>query len=301
VLWILCLDDETYRLLAKLQLDQVELVRLAELERADPALVMTKPTRQTIEYYWTCGPAFLLYLLARHPQIETLTYLDADMFLFSDPTPVYDELGPGSILLVHHRWPPEAPRRGPTPRPKGLYNVGLLVFRRTTSALTCLQVWRENCLEWCFDRIEPGRFGDQKYLDDWPARFDGVVVSQHKGIGLAPWNLASYRYRYDDSTIWVNSDRLVLYHFQGLRALTPWLYDPAWRRYGHRIQPNAATRHRIYLPYIRELRAAQRHLRAAGLTLDARDTVRSDDGRIRVLARMILRRRFLVVTDTFAL
>src|SRR5687767_6020387 len=74
VLWILCLDDETYRLLAKLQLDQVELVRLAELERADPALVIAKSTRQTIEYYWTCGPAFLIHLLTRHPQIATLTY-----------------------------------------------------------------------------------------------------------------------------------------------------------------------------------------------------------------------------------
>jgi hypothetical protein len=295
---VLCLDDDTYKTLTHLGLDHLALTPLAELERADSALLEVKPTRRPVEYYWTCGPAFLLHLLARQRDIDTLAYLDANLFFFGDPTPIYDELGQASILLVHHRWPASAPRRGQAPRPKGTYNVGLLVFRRSESALACLQLWRERCLEWCFDRIEPGHFGDQKYLDEWPGRFEGVIVSQHKGIGLAPWNVASYRYSYDDSRIWVDSEPLVFYHFQGLRAVTRWLYDPAWRRYGRWIHPNAATRHRIYVPYVRELRAAEKRIRALGLVLDGRGSARD---RVRVLARMIRRRRFLVVTDTFAL
>jgi hypothetical protein len=128
-----------------------------------------------------------------------------------------------------------------------------------------------------------------------------VIVAQHKGIGLAPWNLASYRYSYDNDRIYVDSDPLVFYHFQGLRAVTRWLYDPAWRRYGRWLQPSANARHRIYVPYVRELRAAERRIRAAGLAPDARDSVRSDEAGVRVLARMVRRRRFLVVTDSFAL
>jgi hypothetical protein len=301
VLRVLCLDHDTYQTLAHLRLDHLALTPLAELEAADSALLHVKPARRPIEYYWNCGPAFLLYLLARHHQIDTLAYLDADLFFFGDPTPIYDELGLGSILLVHHRWPPAGSPRGPIPRPKGMYNVGLVVFRRTASALACLKLWRERCLEWCFDRIEPGRFGDQKYLDEWPDRFDGVIVSQHKGIGLAPWNLASYRYSYHGSRICVDSDPLVFYHFQGLRAITRWLYDPAWRRYGLWIRPNATARRRIYVPYVRELRAAQRRIQALGLAPDARDSVRTEEDGARVLARMVRRRRFLVVTDTFAL
>jgi hypothetical protein len=301
VLRVLCLDDETYQTLRQLRLDHLALTRLAELERADPALLATRPGRQPVEYYWTCGPAFLLYLLSQHDQIDTLTYLDADLFFFGDSSPIYRELGSGSVLIVHHRWPPAAPGRGPVPRPKGSYNVGLLVFRRTAAGLTCLRDWRERCLEWCYDRVEPGRFGDQKYLDAWPGRFEGVVVAQHKGIGLAPWNLAGYRYQYDDDAIQVDSDPLVFYHFQGLRAVTPWLYDPAWRRQGRSLQPDARVRRRIYVPYVRELRALERRLRAGGFVRQPRASVRTDEDRLRLLGRMLRQRRFLVVTDTFAL
>jgi hypothetical protein len=301
VLRVLCLDDETYQTLSHLRLDHLALTRLVELERADPELLEVKPTRQPVEYYWTCGPAYLQFLLTRHPQIGALAYLDADLYCFSDPTPIFAELGSGSILLVHHRWPAEATPGEPAPRPKGTYNVGLLVFRRSAPALACLRDWRERCLEWCFDRVEPGRFGDQKYLDEWPDRFEGVGVSQLKGAGLGPWSLASYRYSYHGPIIYVDSEPLMFYHFQGLRAVTRWLYDPAWRRYGRWMHPNAAARRWIYVPYVRELRAAQSYLRAAGVVADPCDTVRSGERGLRVLARMVRRRRFLIVTDTFAL
>ena len=61
-LWILCLDEETFTILSKLQFEHVELIRLSELERADPALLAVKPTRRGVEYYWTCTAAFLGHL-----------------------------------------------------------------------------------------------------------------------------------------------------------------------------------------------------------------------------------------------
>src|SRR5436309_7310877 len=63
VLWVLCLDDETHRVLSLLRLPGVNLVPLAVLERADPALLQVKPQRRTYEYFWTCGPAYLVHLL----------------------------------------------------------------------------------------------------------------------------------------------------------------------------------------------------------------------------------------------
>jgi hypothetical protein len=295
VLWVLCLDEQTHRTLSNLRLEQVELVRLAELEQADRALLAAKPGRQAVEYYWTCGPAFLLYLFERHARIGLLTYLDADLYFFDDPGPIYRLFQAGSILVVEHRWAPTAPVHD---KQKGTYNVGLLAFRRTEEALACLKRWREQCLEWCFDRIEPTRFGDQKYLDDWPSRYRGVVVLQHKGAGLAPWNLEPYRYSLRAGKVWVDADPLLYYHFNRLKVVTRWLYDPAaWE---HRQRLGAIVKHHVYVPYVRELRAAGALICDAGASVDPVDTVRFSANRLLRLARMVRHRSFLLATDGVA-
>jgi len=296
VLWILCLDDETQRTLARLRLDSVKLVPLAELERADPALLEVKPGRQPVEYYWTCGPAFLRHLLGQHSRIDFLTYLDADLFFFSDPTPIYDEFGDGSILLIEYRRTPVATRAS---RSKSRFNVGLLVFRRTPAGLACLERWREQCIEWCFDRVEPGRWGDQKYLDDWPTRFDTVTVLRHKGAGLAPWNVGNYRFRYELGRVLVDREPLMFYHFARLRIVTGWLYEPGLHRWGHEMQ--RTVKHHIYVPYLRELRAAGKLIRGVGGDAPASDSLlhgRSEQ--VSPLA-MMWHRTFLIVTDSHAL
>jgi hypothetical protein len=49
-LWTLCLDEDTQHTLQDLHLEHLRLVSIVELERADPALLEVKPTRQTTEY-----------------------------------------------------------------------------------------------------------------------------------------------------------------------------------------------------------------------------------------------------------
>ena len=147
VLWVLCLDDETYRTLTRLRLEHVKLVELTELELAHRELLRAKPGRKAFEYYWTCGPAFLMYIFQRHASIKALTYLDADLFFFGDPSPLYLELDQNSILLFEHRFSPAVHADHSV---KGIYNVGLIIFRRTPVTLACLEWWSERCIEWCF-------------------------------------------------------------------------------------------------------------------------------------------------------
>src|SRR5205823_10040223 len=103
--------------------------------------------------------------------------------------------------------------------------VGLMAFRNDSFGRECLEWWRERCLEWCYDRLEGDRFADQKYLDDWPTRFERVVVLQHKGAGVAPWNAMNYQICLQNGRVIVDGQPLIFYHFHGLKIINRWLYE----------------------------------------------------------------------------
>lgn len=255
VLHALALDETTRRILTAMKLPHVRVVPLPELEEYDPDLASVKKNRSRVEYYFTCTPSLTRYVIEHVADSEIVTYLDADLFLFADPEPIFRELGDGAVLIVAHRFPPDLRHF----ESAGVYNVGWLSFRKTPEGQTCLNWWRERCLEWCFDRVEPDRFADQKYLDDWPARFPGVVVLQHKGGGLAPWNVRNYALTESAGGIWVDDQPLILYHFHGLRWVKPWLVQSRLSEYG--VSPGQTLKGRLYAPYLRELLRVERDLR----------------------------------------
>lgn len=259
-LYVLCLDDHTHTYLSGPNApDGITPIKLSELEAADPTLAATKSTRSTVEYYFTCTAAFQLYLLDRFPAIDLITYLDADLYFYSSLEPIFAELGDRSILIVGHRFPEHLKRL----EVFGIYNVGLLTFRRDADGLACLQWWRERCIEWCYDRLEDGKFGDQKYLDDWPERFRNVVVLRHKGANLAPWNLAGYTITERDGRVMVDENPLIFYHFHKLKLVGQNLIDTGLT--DPKASLNRTVRRRIYAPYIRELREVMRSSGAAAI------------------------------------
>ena|SRR5581483_1751538 len=211
VLHILCMDDAVHDLLGRMALPNVQLIRRVDFE--DPELLEVKPTRTVAEYCWTCTPSLPLYVLEHHPDLELITYLDADLFLFSSPEPIFDEFGNGSILIIEHRFAPRFAHF----TVNGKYNVEWLTFRRDANGLAALRWWREKCIDWCFYRLEEDRMGDQKYLDSWPSRFQGVHVLQHVGAGVAPWNFSNYRIGEQDAHPTIDAAPLIFYHFHGFR------------------------------------------------------------------------------------
>lgn len=238
--WILCFDDETYDILEKMRLPRAELIHLGDFE--NPDLLAIKSTRTPVEYYWTATPDLLLYVFDRDASISQLTYLDADLFFFAPPDPVEQELDDDSILLVEHRFSPDLAYLAAE---SGIYNVSLLAFRRDANALACLQWWRERCLEWCYARVEDGKMGDQKYLDDWRTRFPGVAVLQHPGCGVAPWNIQNYTLDRRNDAVHVDDAPLIFYHFHQFKPLGPRQFDLAQR---YRLTRQAIDL--IYRPYI---------------------------------------------------
>lgn len=253
ILWVLCFDEVTHTILREMKLPGLQTISLEEFEEGDHKLLEAKKTRNNVEYYWTCTPSLPLYILRRNPGIDAITYLDADLFFFQDSLPLAQELGDASILILEHRYSPD--HESATPR-RGIYNVSVLSFRNDQNGLACLLWWRERCLEWCFNRVEDGKFGDQRYLDDWLSRFPNVRIVQNKGIGLAPWNISNYTVSVRNRRIHVDDDPLIIYHFHSLRIITRSLYDLADPSY--KITREHAQL--IYQPYMRELQATMREV-----------------------------------------
>ena len=214
-LWVFCMDQESEALLRRLALPGLRTVALAELERFDPELAAVKPSRSRVEYCWTATASTCLYLLEHEPEAALVTYLDADLMFFSSPAPLFAELGDGSILLTPHGLEPGASQAG-------RFCVQFLPFRRDESGLAALRWWRERCLEWCYDRLEDGKFGDQRYLDDWPSRFSAVRVLHHPGA-LGPWDAPQRRLERRGGQLVVDGEPLVFFHFAALWLYRGWL------------------------------------------------------------------------------
>ena len=268
-LWVLCLDEPVHAALSALELPHMTLVPLAELEAADRELLKVKGGRSTVEYYFTCTPAWPLWVFNHAPHLDMITYLDADLFFFADPAPIFEELGARSVGIIAHRFPPDMRWR----ECYGIYNVGWVSFRRDANGIACLRWWRERCIEWCHDRAEAGRFGDQKYLDAWPELFDGVAVLEHPGANVAPWNLVGHTLDWINGRVTCCGRPLIFFHFHGLRRVWRWLVDPNLTLYEARITP--VFRRYVLLPYLVCLRATAakvedplspgvRHMNASG-------------------------------------
>lgn len=295
VLWVLALDEFTEALLRELGEPRLRVVALAELEAGDPELRAAKANRTPVEYTFTLSPCWPRWLLARQPGIDRVTYLDADLFFFGAPAPVFAAMDAAraSVLITGHRFPSWLRHY----EQHGRFNVGLLSFRRDAAGLACLDDWRARCLEWCHDRVEGDRYADQKYLDAWPARLGAaLLVLDRPGVNLAPWNWANEEFV---ARAWVDDGRrsrvsvalprcetgsraqgrdapatagqrrrgdapgdggLVVFHFARFRPLRgDWWWQSGQLDYG--VMP-WRRRQAIYGPYWRALAAARAEIAA---------------------------------------
>jgi hypothetical protein len=233
-LWVVCMDETVEQRLRELALPGLHLLPLAEVET--DALRRVRPGRSIGEYCWTLTPFSAQFVFSRAPDAARVTYVDADLWFFGDPQRLLDELDRSGAhaLITPHAYSPEYDQSAAS----GIYCVQFLTFRNTPEAGAIQRWWQERCLEWCFSRIEDGKFGDQKYLDDWPTRFAGAVhVLERVELALGPWN--ANRFIRDDAFL------PVFFHFHGLRVASRGsllLYS------AYRLTPQARRPYERYAP-----------------------------------------------------
>jgi len=240
---MLCFDDISVKYIHKLNLNYVTIIPQKLFEAGDELLVETKKDRTRLEYYYTCGPSLLLYVLNHYPEVDIITYLDSDLFFFNDPYPLIQEIDGYSIGMTVHNFPEykSAPKTGK-------YNVGWLSFRRDVNGIACLKWWRDKCINWCYEFFEDDKYADQMYLDEWPKLFHGVKILEHKGANVASWNVSDYNIYKQDCKVVVSGYSLIFYHFHGFKQLSRHIYNT---NLGLTFKfPSKIIKERIFLPYI---------------------------------------------------
>jgi hypothetical protein len=242
-LWVLCLDDKVYDFLKDSNFSGIKPIRLNELEEGDKSLAGVKQTRSRAEYYFTCTPCLAKFVLDQNPEISDITYIDSDLCFFNDPELIYSEIGENSIAITPHRFA----KRNKECEKWGIYNVAFNYFRRDEDGLKCLNWWRERCLEWCYDRLEDGKFADQKYLDNWPSEFKNVKVLDNPGINLAIWNVEDIDFSFKNKKLFVNKLPLIFYHFHGFKRVSKNVFTPSFEHY--KVKPNNILISKIYQFY----------------------------------------------------
>ncbi len=170
-------------------------------------------------------PTFLKLLFARH-HLETLTYLDPDIFVYSPLTPVFDTLTAGaSAVLTPHITAPITDRKLPSEQDhlyNGTYNLGFIALRRSPETTDLLNWWERRCLDLGFSEGRTGLFVDQKWMNLAPGLFPNVGILRNPGINMAYWNLHERTLTGTPGTPTVNGIApLCFFHFSGIVPADP--------------------------------------------------------------------------------
>lgn len=234
----MALDNDVYDSLSLLSAEHVIPISLPNIQT--PELQQARANREYNEFAWTLGSYFTWWCVETF-EPDSIAYIDADCYLFNSLDALYDEVSGFPVAITPHRYTPSEAARL---KGSGTYNVGWVYFDKT--GYDCLLKWRNDCLAWCYRRIErDGRFADQGYLNDWPARWRAHEV-RNLGVNLAPWNQMQYHYKMNGAGLMVSDgqrdDKLLLYHFHGFEGIG--------RRTGYPLHPMVAKH--IYEPYERE-------------------------------------------------
>jgi hypothetical protein len=137
-------------------------------------------------------PTFMKHLLEAHG-LDSLTYLDPDIFVYAPLDPVHAVLeAGGAAVLTPHMTTPVFDGRSPSEQDilyNGTYNLGFLSVDHSPTSADLLKWWERRCLDLGFSEGRTGLFVDQKWMNLAPGLFDRIAILRDPGCNMAYWNL----------------------------------------------------------------------------------------------------------------
>lgn len=257
-LYVFAFDDRCLKVLSDMGLKNVVLLSVKDI--MTPVLEEKQKERSRAEFCWTCTPLVVEHVLLEYGE-KACTYIDADIYFFSSPLCILQEVIDNgcSVGLVGHPFERNS-EYGNNVFSVGKYCIQFNTFLNDGIGIRVLKDWKRDCLEWCYARYEDGKCGDQKYPDKWGLRYPSVHESQKLGAGVAPWNLHLYSYRgRHKGIIWFEYQGLpfplIFYHFEGLKYLSKTktylnIWQPSERGMGRKTRM-------LYGEYLKSIVAVQ--------------------------------------------
>ena len=173
------------------------------------------------------------------------------MYFFDDPNIIFKTYPNASILITPHNFSEGLQHLDL----HGIYNVSFQSFKNDANGLACLRDWSEKCFNWCHDHFdaENDRFADQKYLDAWHSKFNGVEAITLSGTGLALWNIERHTYTLNANNVLVDGRPLIYYHFHQLRVFNTNFAFNGLELY--HVQTDRKAIRLVYHAYLKKIRS----------------------------------------------
>lgn len=246
-LYMMCMDDDSYSYMNSNPIKNTIPIHYSKMETFFPELLVAKQNRNKVEYFFTCSPVVCNYIIKNNLNIESITYLDSDLYFFSSPKIILDEIKNKSIAIIEHRFNWITRRQ----IKYGKYNVGWITFRNDDEGLKCISDWMLDCLNWCYQKVERDRFGDQKYLNKWPEKYKNIHIIKCIGANVAIWNIGNYRFSKKNDQIMVDNEKLIFYHFANLNQISLSCFKTNLSRVF--VKLSGIIKNDIYMPYVKTL------------------------------------------------
>jgi hypothetical protein len=163
---------------------------------------------------------------------EKVIYLDPDIGVFNNLSPIRTLLNESSIIITPHQLSPEKDdifiiENEILFLKRGTYNLGFFGVKKDVQGLDFLHWWQNRLYDYCFDdnyEVLPeltenhllGLFTDQKWIDLVPSFFSNYHIVRDPGYNVCTWNLSNRNItKSDDGSYFVNGFPLRFFHFSG--------------------------------------------------------------------------------------
>lgn len=170
----------------------------------------------------TAVKPWLLRTLLERPGVESVSYLDPDIQVFSSLAKIEEEAIRHGIVLTPHFTLP-LPRDGKKPSEEdillsGAYNLGFIGLGAGKVTNELLDWWSERLESDCLNNPAEGYFVDQRWIDLAPSFWPNLFLLRETTYNIAYWNLPTRRLEIDGDDYNVDGAPLRFFHFSG--------YDP---------------------------------------------------------------------------